>query len=128
MLCSYLIMLKLCTIVDYVHWSKNIPHFLFSHMFKRDNWHLKQKQKNFNVGVYSDTIKARSFKLCVIITLLGVYIVIIGLMTLTWFQGHKCVRNIICKSRVWILVLCSLNVALLLHTLKRLRTVWFVWQ
>ena len=35
-----------------------------------------------------------------IITLLGAYIVILGLMTLTLFQGHRCVRNMNCKSRV----------------------------
>ena len=32
-----------------------------------------------------------------IVTLLGVCIVIVGLMTLTWFQGHRCVRNINCQ-------------------------------
>ena len=30
------------------------------------------------------------------ITLLGVYIVILGFMTFTLFQGHRCVRNINC--------------------------------
>ena len=34
-------------------------------------------------------------------------------------RSHKCV--------FWILVLCSLNVVLLLHTLKRLCTIWFAW-
>ena len=33
-------------------------------------------------------------------TFLGVDIVILGLMTLTLFQGHRCVRNINCKPRV----------------------------
>ena len=36
---------------------------------------------NFNVGFFSDTMKARSFKLCMVITLLGFYVVILGLMT-----------------------------------------------
>ena len=49
------------------------------------------------VAFISDTAKARSFKLCMIIILLGVYIFIVGLMTLTLFQGHRCVRNINCK-------------------------------
>ena len=37
---------------------------------------------------------ARSFKLCMIITMLRVYIFILGLMTLTMFQDHRCIRNI----------------------------------
>ena len=40
------------------------------------------------------------FKLCIIITFLGVYIFIVGLITLTLFQGHVCVRNINCKLLV----------------------------
>ena len=36
----------------------------------------------------------RSFKLCMVTTLLGVYIDILGLMTLALFQGHRYVRNI----------------------------------
>ena len=36
-----------------------------------------------------------------VITLLGVYIVILGLMTLTLFQGDRCVRNINFKLRVF---------------------------
>ena len=56
-------------------------------------------KKNFDVGFFSRTIQARSFKLCMIITSLGVYIVILGLMTLTLIQGHRCV-NIHCQLRV----------------------------
>ena len=33
---------------------------------------------NINVTFFSDTVKARSFKLCFTITLLGVYIFIVG--------------------------------------------------
>ena len=40
----------------------------------------------------------RLLKLCIIITLLGVYHFILGLMTFTLFQGHMCVRTIICNS------------------------------
>ena len=55
-----------------------------------------------NIGFFSYTIVARSFKLCMIIfiTLLEVYIVIQGLMTVTLFQGHRCVRNTKCKFHV----------------------------
>ena len=48
---------------------------------KGDNLHISSFKKNFNVGFFSDTIVLRSFKLCLIITLLGVYIVTVGLMT-----------------------------------------------
>ena len=34
------------------------------------------------------------------IALLGVYIAVLVLMTLTLPQGHRCVRNINCKLRV----------------------------
>ena len=41
----------------------------------------------------SDTFKAKSFKCCMILTLLGVCIFIVGLITFTFFQGHRSVRN-----------------------------------
>ena len=53
--------------------------------------------KKCNIGFFLDTIKTISFKLFMIMTLIGSYIVILGLMTLTLFQGHWCVRNINCK-------------------------------
>ena len=46
------------------------------------------------------TNKTRSFQICMIITLLGVYLVIGGFMTLTLSEGHRCVRNINCKLRL----------------------------
>ena len=39
----------------------------------------------------------RSFKLYMIITLLRAYIIVVGLMSLILFQGHKYVRNMNCK-------------------------------
>ena len=36
-----------------------------------------------------------------IVYLIGVYIAIVGLITLTVFQGHKCVRNINCRWHVF---------------------------
>ena len=60
------------------------------------------------------------------VTLLMVYIVILGLMTLTLFQGHSCVRNINCKLHVWEYCPHLLNVVQLLHALERLCTV-YVW-
>ena len=68
-----------------------------------------------------DTVQGRSCKHCVIMTLLGVYTFIVGLMTLTLFQGHRGVRNINCMF--WIPVLCTLNVVWLPHTLKILCTI-----
>ena len=46
-------------------------------------------EKNFNIGYFSDTIKAISFKLCMLITLLEIYIAIVGLVTLILVQGHR---------------------------------------
>ena len=60
-----------------------------------------EKKNHLNLAFSSDTIKARSFKLCMIIALLWVYIFIEGLMTLALFQGHRCVRNINSKLHVW---------------------------
>ena len=57
----------------------------------------------------------------------GLYIVILGLMTLTLFQGHRYVRNINCKLCVLVLVFCNLIVVWLVHTLNRLCTIWFAW-
>ena len=63
--------------------------------------HLKKKErKKDNVGFFFDTTEARSVKLFMTRTLLGVYIVMLGLMTLALFQGHRCVRNINCKFHV----------------------------
>ena len=52
------------------------------------------------MGFFLDTIKAKSFKLYIIISLLWIYIVSVGLMALTLFSGHRCVRNINCQQRV----------------------------
>ena len=58
---------------------------------------FRRFRKNFNIAFFLDTVKARSFKLCMIITLLGVYIFIIGLMTMILFQSHRFVFTINCK-------------------------------
>ena len=73
-------------------------YFWVSHLFKEDTWHISSfaKEKNY-VGFFSDTINPRSFKLCLTITLLGLYIFNVSLMTLGLFQGHRCVGNINCK-------------------------------
>ena len=61
--------------------------------------HLK-KTTTYNFGFHSDIIKASAFKFNMIITFCVVHIVIVGLMTLTLIQGHRCVRNIKCNFRV----------------------------
>ena len=58
-----------------------------SHTFKGDNWHVSRFNKNLS----------ENLKLRIIITLLGVYQFIPGLMTLTLFQGHGYVWIINCK-------------------------------
>ena len=73
-----------------------IYYFWFSHMFKGENWHISSFEKNSNVGFFSDTIEARSFKLCMIITLHCHS----RFMTLTLLQGHGFVRCVDCKLLV----------------------------
>ena len=75
-----------------------VPFVWFWQMFKGDNWCISsfwgERKK---VGFFSNTLKVRSSKLCMVITLFGVYVVIVGLMTLTLFQGQRYVRIINCK-------------------------------
>ena len=72
------------TVSDWCTWSREII----------DIFHL---EKPFNVDFFSHTIKASSVKFCLFITFPGICISILGLMALTLFQGHRCVRNINCK-------------------------------
>ena len=74
-------------------------------MFKGDNVFPPVKTSH-TFSFLLDTTIARSFKLCMIVTLLRVYIVIIGFITLTLFQGHRCVRNI--DSKLHVLDSCPL--------------------
>ena len=82
--------------------------------------HLKRKKRK-KVGLFLDTVKSRSFKLCMVITLLGIYQFIPGLMTLTLFQGQRFGRIIKCKLLFLYIdfVHRSLNVVWFLPTLKR---------
>ena len=89
-------------------------------MFKGENYTFPHSKQIFDFGFILD--KARSFKLCMIITFLGVYIVIIGLMTMTLLQSQRCLRNINCNLHALDSCLCLLNVWLV-HTLKRLCTI-----
>ena len=57
-------------------------YFWFSHMFKGDDWHISSFEKK------KKTFKVKSFKLCMIITFLRVYVCSVGLMTLT--LSHLC--------------------------------------
>ena len=79
----------------YVKYIMNISSFLMI-IFKLTHFLIKRKKKN--IGFFSDTIKARCFKLCMIITLIGICIVIVGLMTLCFKVAG--VRNINCKLHV----------------------------
>ena len=44
-----------------------------SHIFKWDNWRAFWFHRNFIVGFFTNTVQARFFKFCIIITLLWVY-------------------------------------------------------
>ena len=100
-LCSYPTQLKLCTIVDYIKKIMNIPLFFYFCTYSIEVIDIFPcLKKIFNVSFFFDSIKARSFKLCIIITLLWLYIVLVGLVTLTLFQGHRFVRNMNCRLHV----------------------------
>ena len=72
--------------------------------------------KNFIIGFFMDTVHEFFFQLCLIITLLRVYQFVPGLMTLTLFQGHMCVRIIRCNFK-------NFFKSLVHHGLK---VVWFL--
>ena len=96
-------------------------YFWFSHIFKGDNCHIYLLvYKTSNFGFFWDIIEVRSFKLCMVMTLLGIYVVNLHLMTLTLFQGHRCVRNVTCKLWFWILVLCSLKHCMVASYIKEI--------
>ena len=75
----YLIKFKLYGTVKYVKKIMDVPplSFFLSKYFKGGNWWFPHWE-NFRLGLFSDTIKVRSFKLCMIITFLRVFI------------GHSC--------------------------------------
>ena len=86
--------------------------------------------KKLDIGIFSDTKSVTSFELCMIITLLRVYIFNVDLITLTFPQGHRFVRNINCKlcflDSCLVSFVLSLNVVWELHTFRRSGTIWIV--
>ena len=65
-----------------------IHYFYFLRVFKMDTCHVlwsgkEKKKKKLKAGLFSDTAEAGSFKLCVVITRLGIYRFTPGLITLT---------------------------------------------
>ena len=75
----------------YTRQVMNIPLFYdFSNIFKGNNGPVSWFDKKFIVGFFMDTVQASFFfKLWIIITLLGVYQIVSGLITLTLFHGHS---------------------------------------
>ena len=115
--CPHQIKLKPHWIVQYIKFVMYVSSFLM--MYSWEIIDTFPQLKKYNIDIFMDTMKPTSFKLYMITTLLGIYIVILGLMTLTLFQGHKCVRMNISTANCMflILVMCSLNMVWLL--LKR---------
>ena len=54
-----------------------------------------QEKKKVSTGLFSDIITARSFKLCMIMTLLGVFIIILGLMTFNFALECESSENLL---------------------------------
>ena len=98
MLCIYLIKLKLCTLVDDVKEVMNISLFFYFPTCSRKTVDISFLEKNPLILPFSRSPKVRSIKLCSVKTFLRVYLFIEGLMTLTLFQGHRCVRSIFKKN------------------------------
>ena len=85
-----------------------IPVFLtFKHISKRS--HVSWFEKNFIIEFFIDTVWAKFYRLCIIITMLWVYQFIPDLTMLTLFQGHRCLRVTFLRflSSVVSLVYCS---------------------
>ena len=96
MSCSYPIILKLKRSVKYVQMTMNRSSFWRSLIFKGGNWqnfHIWRRKRKKSVRFFSDLFKPRSLRFCMIIALQRVYSVIIIMITLTLFQGHKCLRK-----------------------------------
>ena len=49
--------------------------------------------KNFNLGIYSDIMNVITFRLCMVVLLIALYLFIPLSVTLTIFQGHNNVKQ-----------------------------------
>ena len=49
--------------------------------------------KNFNIGIYSDTINMINVKLCVMVLLIELYLFLSPSVTMTTFKGHSDVKQ-----------------------------------
>ena len=106
----------------------NIPLFLTSHVSKGDNWHVSWFCQNLIACFFMDTVWGKSSKLWMILTLLGAYRFILGLMTLALFQGNRCVRIINCKLFFsFLMTVIFKNIVWVLHALKSSSAVCFLW-
>ena len=90
----------------------NIPLFWFIHTFKGDNWLISLFEKTLTLAFSWTPLKPDFSNL--IITLLGVYIVIVGWWPWLCFKVTDVPRMLTANCKFWILVLCSLNVVWLL--------------
>ena len=61
-------------------------------MYMRD-WLVSWFHRDFNVGIFSDTINVVNVKLCMMVVLIALYLFIPFSVTLTIFQGHSCVKQ-----------------------------------
>ena len=93
----------------YIKQVMNIPLFLtLAHIQENITDVFSDLAKKFIVGFYTDAVQAKFFKLCIIMTLLGVYQFIPDFMNLTLIQGNRCVRIMNCKLFLFsFLVVCG---------------------
>ena len=83
-ICAYSIKLKLCMIVKYTEQVINVPQFFFYvSTYSREIMDVfPDMTKNFIFGSFTDIVQVKCFKVCMLITLLGVYQLIPGLTVL----------------------------------------------
>ena len=74
---------------------------ILSHLFNiqgRESCMTDFVDRNMNVGLYSDIYRhIFFFKLCIMIETARFYVLISAWMTLTFIQGHSCIRN----KKIW---------------------------
>ena len=79
---------------DLLVWWTSYSFYLIHLVFKGENsTPVILLKKNFNIGLYSDIYRPVSCKLCVMIETTKPYTHISVWLTVTFIQGHSCMRN-----------------------------------
>ena len=85
MWCSYPVMHRFCMVV--------LTFVGLWWLFKGNNWQISLLNQNFTVCIFLDAVSARSFNICMIVTLIELFPFVISLLTMTLVQDHTFVRK-----------------------------------